>query len=78
MEDPKKIQLKIKELEKVNDGTWVSIDGNYALTVVTGNFTTGEGIIFKPTSGLIMKAFFNRATGEIKIFDFKLFEQNGN
>ncbi|MCL5673785.1 MAG: hypothetical protein M1407_04115 [Deltaproteobacteria bacterium] len=53
---------------------WIAIDGYHALT----SFNFGEGgnqNIFKPDSGVPVKIFMEKKTGEIKLFLAKMFEK---
>lgn len=72
-EDPQKIQDKIRELNASTPGQfWITVQENHALTKV--DFRNGK-VVFFPSSGVIIKIFFNRSTGEIRIFPAKMFEQ---
>jgi len=77
MQDPNLIRAKIVELNSGETGDWEEITGNHALTSVDGDFRTNSNIVFKPASGVPLKAFLNRRTGEIKIFPAIMFEING-
>lgn len=74
-EDPQKIQRKIEELNASTPGMfWGVVKGNHALT---GMVVDPKGTAtFLPTRGIPLKAFFNKSTGEIKIFPARMFEKN--
>ncbi len=72
--DKKKIKDKIRELKNESSGdNWISIDGMQALTRAENKNSRWE---FNPTSGIILKSFFNLRTGEIKIFPLQIFEKD--
>ncbi len=62
----------IESLNALTPGQiWIALDGTQALTTVVNN---GSGnISFNPASGIIVKAFLNQNTGEIKLFPAKIF-----
>lgn len=71
--DPDKIQKKLDEL---NAGTgtvkpWIAVDGYNAIT--QANIDTSPPT-FLPASGILVKVFVNRQTGELKNFPLVLFE----
>lgn len=73
-EDPNKIQAKISELDTLaKPASWEEIGGNFAIT----RFEVHDdgSPIFLPSKGIPLKAFFNKRTGEIKIFPAKIFEK---
>lgn len=51
--------------------TWEPIDGVQSLTTVTRQ--APSGVSFNVGSGVLIKGFINRATGEIRLFPAKLF-----
>lgn len=69
--DAQKIHNKIEELNRTQGGSWQEVGGLFAITVVEPK---EDSIAFNPASGLILKPFFNQATGEVKIFPAKIFE----
>lgn len=71
-EDTTKIHTKLRELNGGEiDGDWVSADGNHALTkLVMG---TG-GLDFHAASGIPLKSFVNKQTGEVKTYLASHFE----
>jgi len=74
MQDPEKIRRKIQELNR-DGGDWVEAEGNHALTKVEGEFRGGK-VTFFPSSGIPLKVFISRRTGEIKIFPAIMFERD--
>jgi len=73
-EDSQRIQRKIDELSVSTPGQqWVALEGNVAL--MTAEVGTPTGATFNPARGLILKAFWNRQTGEIRVFPYTMFEQ---
>jgi len=77
MQDPELIRNKLRELNSGETGDWEEITGNHALTSVDGDFRSNSNVVFKPASGIPIKGFLNRRTGEIKIFPAVMFEKNG-
>ena len=79
MVNPIKIQGKIAELNALSTppghptvNEWVAFDGYSALTYAS--YGTDYIPQFNPTIGIVVKAFINWRTGEIKIFNARLFE----
>ena len=70
MEDQDKIDAKLKEL-KTGGGDWIPMNGFGAITSV--ELKSPGKHTFKPNSGYIVKTFFNKKTGEIKVFPASLF-----
>lgn len=72
--DPQKIQEKLAELNSgLTTPLWVIAEGINAITTMT----LQEGkIIFNPNIGYPVKIFTNTKTGEIKIFDARIFKAN--
>lgn len=68
--DPEKIQNKITELNN-QGGSWQEIEGNNALTKVE---FSDSGTKFYPSSGVPVKMFVNRISGEIKLFPAFIFK----
>ncbi len=62
----------LKDLNALKSGEeWEAIDGVQALTTVTRE--SGEAVSFNVGSGVLVKAFLNTTTGEIKIFPAKIY-----
>jgi len=74
MEDTHLVQQKIAYLNS-RGGNWIAAEGNYALTTVTGDFSTKANVVFSPSNGIPGKVFINTVDGEIKIFHANLFER---
>jgi len=55
----------LDELNNLEPESWVASTGIRALTTVTKQ---GEVFNFNPSSGTLVKAFYNVKTGEIKMF----------
>jgi len=73
MEDPEKVQSKILELNATTPGkSWVPYVGYHALTSV--EFVVA-GAQFKPNAGVVVKAFMNTVTYEIRVFPYTIFER---
>jgi len=66
MEPPiKTIAQILEDLNEENKGTWIPIKGYYALIKP---HTKGLISYNHPTGGIILKAFLNRGTAEIRTF----------
>jgi hypothetical protein len=82
MEDTKKIEAKISELNKISGKgkkiipeVWIALDGYHALT----KFDYGKdrkSPTFYPGTGFTMKVFANVTTGEIRVFPSLMFEKD--
>jgi hypothetical protein len=85
MEQQKKTQDILNELNKgKTKPVWVALEGFHALTVAQPPASTSYASIleslsgmpkshatFNPGAGLIVKTFFNTATGEVKTYYYK-------
>lgn len=68
-EDPKKIQKILDELNRdLPKPVWEDAIGYHSLTTIT--FSNG-GINFDLSSGIIVKAFVNNDTGELRTYYYK-------
>lgn len=77
MEDPKKVQDKVKELNTMYPpGKWLPVDGFGSWTDVTGR--SPKDLTFNPSEGFIVKIFVNDTTGESKSFSWVLFLKDKN
>ena len=71
MEDPKKVQDKVDELnKKYKTDKWDSVTGFHSTALVTMN---GPSQSVDPLKGVTYKLFVNTETGEIKFFYYKNF-----
>lgn len=70
MEDePKKIKNILANLkEQSGNQDWEEIEGYQALTTVR---KSPIGVSFDPSSGVIIKGFINRTTGEVRTYFYK-------
>ena len=63
-----KIKNQLDELNKESGvDVWTTAQGFHAITAVTKE---GDGFQFNPASGIIVKAFINKNTGEIRVFHY--------
>lgn len=67
MEDPKKVQDKVGELNnKYKPGLWVPIAGNVSL--MDAELKNRKEVVFNASIGYVLKAFVNTKTAEVKLF----------
>jgi hypothetical protein len=72
VEDPVKVNNQVGLLNRLTPGqTWVPLIGFNALT--TCYFSTTGQLMFNPNYGFPVKAFLNQVTGEVRMFNAKLF-----
>lgn len=70
--NPRTVNEIIRDLDAIDGaGTWQVIDGVQSLTTV--NRQPPNSVAFAIGSGLLIKSFLNRRTGEIKLFPAKMF-----
>jgi len=71
--NPKTTAEITRDLDAIDGaGTWQVIDGVQSLTTV--NRQPPNAVSFAIGSGLLVKGFLNRRTGEIKLFPAKMFD----
>ena len=71
--DPIKIQKKETELNKSTPGqTWLALEGGHALTSL--KIAEDGSFSFNLERGMLIKIFWNKTTGEMKIFPLREFE----
>lgn len=78
MEDPKKVDQKILELNKLDKsgGDWVAGEGYVSLMFTEGDLRAKKNIAMNPHKGYAVKLFVNTLNGEIKLFPAILFEKD--
>ena len=65
-EDSKKVSAIIRSLNK-KGGSWVAVEGYYALTSINYSGEKGKAK-FDPAKGIPVKIFVNKKDGEVKAF----------
>lgn len=70
MQDPKKIEAKIKDL----GAGWIEVLGYHTVTSIDYTKKNPNASVFNPTKGVPLKVFVNPINGEVKMFLADLFE----
>jgi hypothetical protein len=72
MIDQAQVDAKVLELNGNNpSGPWIVAGGVHAITAL--NIPSEGTFEFQPNTGLPVKVFIHRNTGEFKIFDARIF-----
>ena len=64
--DDEKIKKIVDKLKADSGNDWIPLEGTQAITQV--DMTNDANPVFMPASGIVIKAFMNTATGEIRTF----------
>jgi len=80
MEDADKVKAKLNELNAGDlKGPWAIAEGLHALTAFKfDNPGQNEAAEFNPASGVPVKLFVHKRTGELKMFSAFLFRRDSN